>query len=136
MLFRSSLVAVFLGLFGGGDRAAAFGAGTTSAGVAIAIYSCLKRVVCRRRPCDVEPHRWAALAPPDRFSFPSGHAMVAFAVTVSLGLFYPIAAAALVFCALSISASRVVLGMHFLSDVLAGSLLGGLLGYGSWIVFR
>lgn len=131
-----SFVAVILALFGGSSRAAALGAGTTAAGVAIAVYSCLKRVVCRQRPCAVEPHCWSALVPPDRFSFPSGHAMVAFAVAVPLGLFYPVAAAALYFCAVSISASRVVLGMHFLSDVLAGGVLGGLLGYGSWIVFH
>ena len=34
----------------------------------------------------------------------------------------------LLFCAVSIAASRVVLGMHFLSDVLAGAALGATLG--------
>jgi undecaprenyl-diphosphatase len=34
----------------------------------------------------------------------------------------------LLFCAISIAASRVVLGMHFLSDVLAGATLGAILG--------
>jgi undecaprenyl-diphosphatase len=34
----------------------------------------------------------------------------------------------LLFCAISIAASRIVLGMHFLSDVLAGAALGAILG--------
>jgi undecaprenyl-diphosphatase len=53
-------------------------------------------------------------------------------VAVSLGLAYPAAAPVLVFCAVNVAASRIVLGMHFLSDVLAGSALGALLGYGAW----
>jgi undecaprenyl-diphosphatase len=36
------------------------------------------------------------------------------------------------FCALSIAASRVILGLHFLSDVLSGMALGTMLGYGAF----
>jgi undecaprenyl-diphosphatase len=35
----------------------------------------------------------------------------------------------LLFCALSVAISRVMLGLHFLSDVVAGSLIGAGLGY-------
>jgi len=35
----------------------------------------------------------------------------------------------LLFCALSVAVSRVVLGMHFLTDVIAGAAIGGILGY-------
>jgi undecaprenyl-diphosphatase len=41
----------------------------------------------------------------------------------------------LFFCASSIAASRILLGMHFLSDVIAGALLGTLLGVASASVF-
>ncbi len=51
--------------------------------------------------------------PPDQFSFPSGHTITAFAVAVSLSRFYPELATGLLFCALSIAASRILLGMHF-----------------------
>jgi undecaprenyl-diphosphatase len=122
-------------LFGGSSRAAALGAGAAAAGAAIGLYSCLKRAVGRKRPCDIEPHRWADLLPPDRFSFPSGHSMLAFAITVPLSLFYPAASAALIFCALSVSASRILLGMHFLSDVVAGGVMGGALGYAAYSFF-
>jgi undecaprenyl-diphosphatase len=66
--------------------------------------------------------------PPDRFSFPSGHTITAFAITFSLGLYYPVLLAGLVFCAGSVAASRLILGLHYLSDVLAGMLIGTAIG--------
>jgi undecaprenyl-diphosphatase len=43
---------------------------------------------------------------------------------MSLSAFFPIFFPALLFCALSIAASRILLGMHFLSDVIVGAILG------------
>ena len=80
------------------------------------------------RPCALEPHCWSTLLPPDRFSFPSGHSITAFAICTPLVLQYPAAAPGILFCAVSIAASRIILGMHFLSDVVAGSVLGWMLG--------
>jgi undecaprenyl-diphosphatase len=68
------------------------------------------------------------LLPPDRFSFPSGHTITAFAIAVSLGLYYPALLVGLVFCALSVAASRVILGLHYLSDVLVGIVIGAAIG--------
>jgi undecaprenyl-diphosphatase len=85
--------------------------------------------------CALQPHCWATLLPPDHFSFPSGHSITAFAVAVPLALFYPSLAAGLLFCALSIAASRVILGMHFVSDVLAGISIGSLLGYAAYVIY-
>src|SRR5437868_2721193 len=62
-------------------------AGAASAG--IAIFHKLKRVFCRRRPTDIEPHCWAHIVTKDKFSFPWGHSTTAFAVAVALGSFYP-----------------------------------------------
>lgn len=120
-------------LFGGNMRYAAVASAGLAAAVAIASFLILKRLAGRRRPCAIEPHCWATVLPPDQFSFPSGHAMSAFAVAVPLGLFYPPLAIGLLFCACSIAVSRVLLGMHFVSDVIVGSCLGvaiGLLAYG------
>ena len=64
----------------------------------------------------------------DEFSFPSGHALNAFALAATLGLAVPILFPALLLLAVSIAASRVVLGVHFLTDALAGSALGALAG--------
>ena len=54
--------------------------------------------------------------------------MNAFAVFTVLALQFPGAAPALALFAVSIAASRVVLGMHYVSDVIVGSAVGALLG--------
>ena len=123
-------------LFGGDERFAALGAAGLASVFSIVMFLWLKRFTGRKRPCAIHPHCWAMLLPPDQFSFPSGHTMTACAVSVSLSMFYPPLAIALAFCALSVALSRILLGMHFLSDVVAGALIGTLLGYVGYIAFR
>src|ERR1700728_2384287 len=106
---------------GGKNRFEAVGAAGLSSAFSVVLFSQLKRVTGRRRPCQIEPHCWATLLPPDPFSFPSGHTMTAFAVAIPLSLFYPTLTIGLLFFALSIAMSRILLGMHFLSDVVAGA---------------
>ena len=122
--------------FGGGSRFAALGAAGVAAILSILLFVWLKRFARRPRPCQIERHCWATLLPPDQFSFPSGHTMTAFAVATPLMLFYPTLTIGLLFCALSIALSRILLGMHFLSDVLAGALIGTALGYLGYIAFQ
>lgn len=122
-------------LLGNRDRYAALGAGGLAAVASILTFILLKRLTGRTRPCAIEPHCWANLLPPDQFSFPSGHTMTAFSITVALCMFYPMLWAGLLLCAFSIAASRVILGMHFLSDVLAGALIGAAIGYGAYSAF-
>ena len=50
---------------------------------------------------------------------------------MTLRHFYPSLTVGLCFCAFSVAISRVLLGMHFVSDVLAGAALGSVLAYGS-----
>jgi membrane-associated phospholipid phosphatase len=72
---------------------------------------------------------------PDSASFPSGHSATAFAAAVAVGLFYPKLRRPLLALAALVALSRVYLGVHYASDVLAGSLLGVLLGLVSvWVV--
>jgi undecaprenyl-diphosphatase len=122
-------------LSGDPSRFAATGAAMLAAGTGIGVFLSLKRLAGRKRPCHIEPHCWARLLPPDRFSFPSGHTITAFAVATPISLFYPSLSAGVFFCALSIAASRILLGMHFLSDVLAGAVVGGSLGYTAFLLF-
>jgi undecaprenyl-diphosphatase len=122
-------------LFGGSSRLAATGAAAVASGIGIVAFLWLKRLGGRKRPCHIEPHCWARLLPPDQFSFPSGHSITAFAVATPLSLFYPSLILGLLFCAFSIALSRILLGMHFLSDVVAGSMLGASLGYWAFILF-
>ena len=118
-------------LFGGEQRFVAVSAAALAAGMGIGIFLRLKKATGRKRPCAFEPHCWATLLPPDQFSFPSGHTITAAAVAVSLSMFYPSLAIGLLFCAASIAASRILTGMHFLSDVLAGAVIGTGLAYGA-----
>lgn len=121
--------------FGGLQRflAVASGASATLAGVIF--FRAIKGVSRRKRPCEIEPHCWSSILPPDKYSFPSGHAISAFAIALSIGFFYPEIQILLLLLAVLIAASRIVLGMHFLSDVLAGALIGSLLGWASFHLF-
>jgi undecaprenyl-diphosphatase len=115
--------------FGGDQRFPAVCAAGIAVAIGILLFRILKKKIGRRRPCAIEPHCWSTLLPPDQFSFPSGHTITAFAVAVSLSIFYPELSVGLLFCAVSVAISRVMLGMHFLTDVLAGALLGSALAY-------
>ena len=81
----------------------------------------MKRAIGRGRPASV--HGLAGIREPDRFSFPSGHATASLAVALSYGVACPPLAAPLVLLAVLVGYSRVRLGMHYPSDVLAGQLL-------------
>jgi undecaprenyl-diphosphatase len=115
-------------LFGGSPRYLAVAAGASAACVGILIFCLLKHTSRRKRPCEIVPHCWASIAPPDRYSFPSGHTIVAFGVVLAVGSFYPSWLLALLGAAVLIAISRIILGMHFLSDVVAGAAMGVLLG--------
>lgn len=130
------LLGALILLFGGEARFAAVGAGAAASGAGILVFLNLKKLAGRKRPCAIEPHCWATLLPPDQFSFPSGHTITAFAVSVPMVAFYPALLATLLFCAMSIAVSRVLLGMHFLSDVLAGAAIGAGLGWAAFVLIR
>jgi undecaprenyl-diphosphatase len=128
-------IGAILAVFGGEQRFLAIGAGTAAAIAGIFTFRALKHSSRRRRPCEIEPHCWATLLPPDKYSFPSGHTITAFGVAMALGLFYPELIAVLLTAAILIAASRIILGMHFLSDVIAGCVIGILLGVVSYYGF-
>lgn len=123
-------VAVGVGLLAAGPHAQAAAAAATVATLAAsAVFMVLKRRFRRRRPCDVAPHPVFHLRPPDRFSFPSGHTMNAFAIATVLSVRCPALAPGLFFLAASVGSSRVVVGLHFASDVAVGAVLGALIGW-------
>jgi undecaprenyl-diphosphatase len=91
----------------------------------LAIYWTIKRVTRRSRPCDQCPADIRACAPiPDCFSFPSGHSLHAAAFALLLSAFYPALAPLLWFYALLVAIARVILGLHYPSDVVGGGLIG------------
>lgn len=86
------------------------------------IVQIMKRTVVRTRPASSGMPA-AAVAEPDRFSFPSGHAAAAMSVALGYGLTFPILALPLLLLALLVGFSRVRLGVHFPGDVLAGQVI-------------
>ncbi|MFZ0521303.1 MAG: phosphatase PAP2 family protein [Candidatus Acidiferrales bacterium] len=126
---------LILFFFGGAHRFLAIGAAASAAAAGIFLFRALKKTSKRKRPCEVEPHCWASILPPDKYSFPSGHSITAFGIAISIGMFYPDLTGVLLAVAFLIASSRIILGMHFLSDVLAGSAIGALLGLISYHVF-
>jgi undecaprenyl-diphosphatase len=122
-------------LFGGPQRFAAVGAAGSAGILGIFVFKTIKALSQRPRPCQLEPHCWSNVLPPDKFSFPSGHTMSAFSIALVVSYYYPSLEAPLFFLAISIGLSRIVLGMHFLSDVLAGMVLGVALGCASITTF-
>jgi undecaprenyl-diphosphatase len=122
-------------VFGGAQRFAAVSAAGAAGVTGVGVFKLLKLLSQRSRPCQLEPHCWSKVLPPDMFSFPSGHTMSAFSMSLVVSYFYPALEAPLLFLALSIAVSRIVLGMHFLSDVLAGAVLGVALGCASITAF-
>ena len=110
---------------------AAWGARLGFVFVAIALpglfTAIVKRLIGRARPfvagSDIwayEPLNWSA-----RYaSMPSGHATTAFAALVAIGAIFPQARALMWIYALLIALSRVLITAHYLSDVIAGAVVG------------
>lgn len=80
----------------------------------------LKNNVCRLRPKDVLYNINTFDVALDYYSFPSGHTTAAFAIATTLALNLPILAVICFPIALIIAISRLYLGVHYPSDVLAG----------------
>jgi undecaprenyl-diphosphatase len=91
-------------------------------GVLAVLVLTIKLLVRRRRP----PGEWGAIyRTTDPHSFPSGHAARAVLLAILLTAWGPAWAAPLaIVWAPLVALARVALGVHYLSDVLAGGLLG------------
>ncbi len=99
----------------------------------------LKKIVARVRPCGCLPDVHALVfGMPTDYSFPSGHSAGSFAFSVffavvlfksALPAWQRIAgASALVLIAVGVGLSRIVLGVHFPGDVVAGAIIGATIG--------
>jgi undecaprenyl-diphosphatase len=88
------------------------------------LYRLLKTGTLRPRPFEVHAHIAAGSVPLDKFSFPSGHTLHAVGFSLVAAAYFPVLAPLLVAMTLAVAASRIVLGLHYPSDVAAGAALG------------
>ncbi|UXI69570.1 phosphatase PAP2 family protein [Tahibacter amnicola] len=121
--------------FGGsrGLQAALHMAATSLA--ALLLYRTLKRKTRRPRPFRAHEGIIARVPPLDEFSFPSGHTLHAVTFTLIACAYFPGTAGVLLPFTLLVATSRVVLGLHFPSDVLAAAIIGTVLASLSlWLI--
>lgn len=100
-------------------------------GVALVVYLVLKHAIGRARPFEICPGILLRGRVLDRFSFPSGHTLHATGFALVLTYHFPGAALVVIPFVLVLALSRVVLGLHYPSDVAAGALLGMAIGFGA-----
>jgi undecaprenyl-diphosphatase len=88
------------------------------------LYKLLKTKIKRIRPFHVITEIKYLIKPPDGFSFPSGHTAAAFVMATLLSAFYSDLSLYAYISASLIGLSRVYNGVHYPTDVIAGSFLG------------
>jgi len=93
--------------------------------LSVSVGTVIKYVVRRPRPSDLKGFYSRRV---DNYSFPSGHAIRVACIAVVLGIAFPQCLSLLVLYASLVALCRVSLGIHYLSDVLVGSILGTLGG--------
>lgn len=89
--------------------------------IELPLYLLLKNSLKRQRPVGLP----VFITPSDRYSLPSGHTAAAFLMATILANGFPLWAPLLFGWAALVGASRLLLGVHYLSDLVAGALLGG-----------
>lgn len=98
-------------------------------------YWLLKNAFRRRRPFAVVKALPPMLKPSDEFSFPSGHTTAAFMVACITAFHFPALALLMYAWATAIGLSRVVLKVHFVSDIMAGMAIGtGIGAFSLWLI--
>lgn len=96
------------------------------------IYKYLKGNTQRIRPYAMNKEILLSTAPLDQYSFPSGHTLHAIGFTTTACLHFPVLTWVLLPFTLLIAASRIILGLHYPTDILAGAGIGALVALTSF----
>lgn len=91
--------------------------------IAASVYKLIKHFTSRPRPYISHSEIRLGCSPLDQWSFPSGHTLHAVGFTIMLCYFFPYMGIFYIPFALLVAVSRVILGLHYVSDVLMGALL-------------
>ena len=98
------------------------------------LYKWLKGKTLRPRPFEVHQDIFLTGKPLDKFSFPSGHTLHAVVFGLVAINYYPALSFIIMPFVSMVALSRVVLGLHYPSDVLAGALIGSLIAALSFLL--
>jgi undecaprenyl-diphosphatase len=110
-------------------------AGVVAFALELMLYYWIKKNIKRPRPFNKLKGIQNLIVPPDEFSFPSGHTGAAFLMATVISLAFPLFCVPVLLWAGSVGFSRIYLGVHYPSDVLAGMILGLLSAQaGLWVV--
>lgn len=96
--------------------------------VGTAIYKILKTKTIRPRPYQVHQVIHLGERPLDHFSFPSGHTLHAVLATIVIGYIEPLLLLLMLPFTFLVALSRMILGLHYPSDVLVGAIIGAVVG--------
>lgn len=132
-VFWYALMAVLPVTFGSAGMTSALHMAAVGA-VGVVLYRLMKGRINRERPFVHHPQIRLGAMPLDRFSFPSGHTLHAVAFTIVALSYHPLLAPLLIPFTLLVAASRMVLGLHYPSDVAMGALVGTGLALGSLLL--
>jgi undecaprenyl-diphosphatase len=88
------------------------------------LYWLLKNSLKRRRPAQYVPGFRSLIVASDQFSFPSGHSSASFLLVTCLCLLYGTSATPMLLWSCAVGFSRVILGVHFPGDIIAGASMG------------
>jgi len=102
--------------------------------VGVTLYKWLKQRLVRERPCVSMIGIVRGAVPLDRYSFPSGHTLHAVSFSILIIASFPQFVWLCAPFAVLVAVSRVVLGLHYPSDVAAGALIGSALAWGVLLV--
>ena len=99
-------------------------AGVVAFLIELPCFMILKAKIKRDRPFIRVSNSSSVITPADKFSMPSGHTTAAFLMASLIGYVFPVFLIAVYCWAALIGISRIVLGVHYPSDILAGAALG------------
>jgi len=102
----------------------------------VLIYKLIKNNTVRLRPYMVSESIKLGAQPLDQFSFPSGHTLHAIGFSNIICFHYPEFTFFLLPITVLIAVSRMILGLHYPSDVLVGALIGLLTSFSALLIFN